>query len=1422
MKIKNLSLLIAALIPFIALSQKDNQWISKAEKIDQLYQDGSYKTALRKLHRLEKKHTKDSVNLHLLPVTLAMKAQNLNAVGKPDEAITILLEADSMWNTQQLDSLQTDEFYGNLYFSKAWAEFHYSLKGLDYLDEASDLLTDKIDPKGTLKRKIAAQRIDLQFQRHDYLALRELLDSQLSEEKELRKKTHKVYNEKKQTYDEKKVKRKERLANLYWLADLKVQYGRLQLEQGKVAEADSLFEGLKKELPNYVKRRHLPAIELNFYRAMVYDYMGEYRKAAKYYRKTRRYYARKVKYDVPNKFYFEIFDEEINALVDNHKFNKADKAARQYNRESVKNFGRKSTHRLQAKTIQQYEEIEKRKYVKGLKRSTKVYEDALEAHPEIHAGLIPELEQMEFLEIKNNNFNNAQEIRYQINSILDSLHGKQAPIYHESLLKLAEIQTYYTFKLSDADSIYQSSFDTVIKQQLDPFHPEYIAYLNGYGRLEVEMDEFDEALDKYNQGKEIAIQKFGEESSEHADELAKIAEVQIIKGEFLKAEETLTKAYELIKASHAKKTIANYNTLVTLGELQTINGKFNEAQITLKYAMNIGKKLGLEVNDIQASSMQDLAEIYIETGRYKEAEDLLQKNILVQSMAHGNNYYKLIEPYASLGMLFLIKGDFVNAEKNVKQSLSIADSVLSDTSRKYIDNLISLGDVYYNMGDYDKALSIYNESIEKTKNVLGDKHIQIGDIQVKSAQVMIARHDSAQTIISELDSAIFITEQAIGSFHPKYANAIELKAQVLIQLEQYDVALKLLKEADSIYVESYGKNHIKTANNAVLVADLYYSKKEYDQAEVYYRDAMGTFKKIFNDQHPKYTATLSKLGKNYYAAGDIKKATKTFDQTTSIYLEYINLYFPSLTENQKSKYWNKIRTDFEIFNSLAVSNHEENPKLLAKMYEYKLATKALLLSSSIKIKEQIAASNDLELIELYDDWVAKREMLTQALSMTFEEQKVNGINTKELESYISDVEVELSERSQLFENNMQQRLYSWKEVKEQLGEQDAAIEIIRFNYFTDKFTDSVIYAALVITSESKKAPTLVTLENGNDLEGKYFKYYRNTIKLKTKDKYSYGKFWAKIDGALAGKKNIYLSSDGVYNQLNPETLKQDDDTYLIDKYTFYNVSNTKDLVINAEKEPELYLTNSANLFGNPLFSSVSDTADVTTASVERSVGNKVSSVEPLPGAEKEVADLSSFLKTNNWETETHLLADATEENIKKMNNPRVFHVATHGFFVEESSITKQNEMMQDEVPTDNPLLKSGLLFVGADELLQENNIFQFNKKDGILTAYEAMNLRLDNTELVVLSACETGLGEVKSGEGVYGLQRSFLVAGAQNVIMTLFKVNDEVTQKLMNTFYQKWLETGDKRKAFIEAKKMIKDEYDSPIYWGSFVLIGLD
>ncbi|MEP3389847.1 MAG: CHAT domain-containing protein, partial [Reichenbachiella sp.] len=245
----------------------------------------------------------------------------------------------------------------------------------------------------------------------------------------------------------------------------------------------------------------------------------------------------------------------------------------------------------------------------------------------------------------------------------------------------------------------------------------------------------------------------------------------------------------------------------------------------------------------------------------------------------------------------------------------------------------------------------------------------------------------------------------------------------------------------------------------------------------------------------------------------------------------------------------------------------------------------------------------------------------------------------------------------------------------------------------------------------------------------------------------------------------------------------------------------------------------AEMFGKPTYYVSSKPGSWTGRATTR--GGNPDVIGQLPGTEKEVTELKDLLRRDGWVTTDHKEKQATEQAIKAMDNPKIFHIATHGFFQPDADLSSEDIAMNENLAAQNPLLKTGLLMSGAGDILNETTS-NFNLDDGILTAYEAMNLNLDKTDLVVLSACETGLGEIQAGEGVYGLQRAFLVAGARTIIMSLFKVSDEATQKLMVKFYSKWLATGDKRASFIQAKQEIRDEYKDPIFWGPFIMIGLD
>ncbi|HSZ25044.1 MAG TPA: CHAT domain-containing protein, partial [Cytophagaceae bacterium] len=342
--------------------------------------------------------------------------------------------------------------------------------------------------------------------------------------------------------------------------------------------------------------------------------------------------------------------------------------------------------------------------------------------------------------------------------------------------------------------------------------------------------------------------------------------------------------------------------------------------------------------------------------------------------------------------------------------------------------------------------------------------------------------------------------------------------------------------------------------------------------------------------------------------------------------------------------------------------------------------------------------------------------------------------------------------------------------------------------------DSVYYAALIVTPETKNNPQIVLMKNGTDLENRFIIYYKNAIKFNVNDEFCYANYWSKIDAVLGESKKVYFSPDGIYNNINllsvynPAT-KQ----YILDEMEIQTVTNTKDLLtIN----PITTASKKVVLLGDPDFGVLNGTATLRSGKLSR-----------LPGSGIEVQKIDGVLKTNNWASYLYTGSNSTEEVVKSIRDAKIIHIATHGFF--ERDTDKKND--QTYKPTDNPLLKSGLyLSVGTKN----------STEDGVLSAYEAMNLNLDNTELVVLSACETGLGESKNGEGVYGLQRAFRVAGARSIIISLWKVDDMATQKLMSYFYEEWLKTGNKREAFTSAQNKLRKEYKDPLYWGAFIIVG--
>ncbi len=464
-----------------------------------------------------------------------------------------------------------------------------------------------------------------------------------------------------------------------------------------------------------------------------------------------------------------------------------------------------------------------------------------------------------------------------------------------------------------------------------------------------------------------------------------------------------------------------------------------------------------------------------------------------------------------------------------------------------------------------------------------------------------------------------------------------------------------------------------------------------------------------------------------------------------------------------------------------------NPSFAGNLYDLQLATKAIILNSSKRMKASILNSGNSRLIETYTLWEEQKNLLAQALVNA----NLDGVDLARLKSQIEENEKWLINNSSSFRSGFEVEQVHWQDIQKSLKPGEAAVEMIRL-------IDGLLYGALILTPETRHQPifSLVLSTNSKHLEQQFYKNYYNSILKGQEDSLSYRTYWQPIMDSIQKHmpskelpERIYLSNDGIYNLININTLIDLQGNYMLDLTDVVVLTNTKEL-LTSRKAPTSSQKSYAALFGRPSYS-------ISPKENENFVD--------LPGTGKEVMLIKENLSSSHWETEMFMGLDASEKSIKALKNPRVVHLASHGYFSEGQSA---NSFSLAET-----MIRSGIAMAGANDPGMQD-------EDGILTAYEVISLDFDATELVVLSACETGKGVINQGEGVYGLQRAFRVAGANHLVMSLWKVDDTATQELMVHFYKQWTATGDMRSAFRYAQMELRRTYTKPYYWGAFILTG--
>jgi CHAT domain-containing protein len=661
-----------------------------------------------------------------------------------------------------------------------------------------------------------------------------------------------------------------------------------------------------------------------------------------------------------------------------------------------------------------------------------------------------------------------------------------------------------------------------------------------------------------------------------------------------------------------------------------------------------------------------------------------------------------------------------------------------------------------------------------------------------------------------------IYKKTLGEKDKFYANSINNLASVFKAQGKLSQAEETYKECLRIYKEGYGDSTDKYAIYLGVLAGTYRMMKRYKDAIALTLRSLAILRSKLGVYHYDHVETEYNLAETYREAGLIPEAKKHYLHSMQGFLILIDKYFPYLSEKDKTSFYYNVANAFETFNSFIISLQQQFPTqdhslLLEKMYNNQVALKSLLLKESEKIRSAISKTTDVLILEKYRQWLQLRETIVQHYRLSTEDQVAKGVNLPGLEKEANELEQSIG--IALNVTDKKEPIVSWKEIRDRLQPGEFAVEMIRTDYYNDaRWTDTVYYSALIIQKNSEK-PSIVIIP-GNDLENKNLGNYRKALKAKLGDDLSYIAFWEPLLKSLAGARRIYFSPDGVYQQLNLYTLKDPrSGKYLVDASDLRLVTNTKDILVSGIANT----SRKAIIFSNPDFGK---TKNSTNAGTNRVTG--FPELDDLPGTKMESDSIKKILAQFAWTINEHSRKNATEEAVKRISKPTVLHIATHGYFLKNIKENEGKVMgIQSGIARQNPLLRSGVILAGA-AILATDTTAAANADDGILTAYEAAGLDLSTTELVVLSACETGLGEILNGQGVYGLQRAFMVAGARSVIMSLWKIDDLATQQLMVYFYKAWQEDkeGGKQKALRTAQQKLREKYPHPFYWGAFVIVG--
>ena len=885
-----------------------------------------------------------------------------------------------------------------------------------------------------------------------------------------------------------------------------------------------------------------------------------------------------------------------------------------------------------------------------------------------------------------------------------------------------------------------------------------------------------------------------------------VAGAEFYMGNYAKALEAALKAYETAKENRDECyvelcfDIANFNACLS------------------DYASAVGFSIeGLEAystsfgeDSIYAGHLNDLSYYYASLGNYREAIAVVENAIEISKENNGS-VDGYIEMLNSMAAFYSAAG---SVWKAVEIGEKVADTILTNYGKNdsYANSLNNLALYYANAGDYEKSIELCETSVGLLRSE-SNLYYAVSVSTLSSLYAYVGRYSDAIKM-SDISSKIYIA--LYGKRHPFYAKSINMEASYYALSGDYSTAKRLMEEVLGIYESLFGKS------------------------DIYYASALQEY-----SNYCIMSSDFSEAGKTAMGAASI---------TNGIVLDRFN----NLTSIERRDFWNGCRGWYEEILPF-VAYKVRSDSLICSMYDGALLSKGILLNSEMEMRDLLLESGDTAVVSLYEQMRINRSMayrqredLAGLAAMDDSVRMAVRQRVDSLERVADRQERELVERSKVFGDYMRNLSINWRDVQNTLGKGEIAIEFLKVP-LTD---DSTVYAAMTL-KRGYDRPHFVELFDKQELTELDQHLYFSTSAL-------YDMVWKPLAKEMENVRTVYFSPAGELHCVAVEYAPVADGEFICDRYDFYRLSSTRQLVVAVESKAvrggntavlyggldydvaPLEIAEDGNLYAGRSKRGIYDFLPVIPADSLIARGVVVS----LPATEREVDSIGMLMENSHWDVSTFTGSSGTEASFKALSGQwkNIIHVATHGFYgnngmgndgVMPEMLTFGNRSVEDKAMT-----RSGLLFAGASNAWQMSG----TADNGILTAQEVSVLDLRGLDLCVLSACETGLGEI-SGEGVFGLQRGFKKAGAKTLLISLNRVYDEATGLLMTEFYRNYLSgmpmveslksaqqylrnyertmaTGrDNAAVFIPksrrqaiGQKKVKP-FAAPVYWAQFILV---